>query len=300
MKLVACPDCHAQYDVSSMVPDSDFDCRCGTALVATPPVGVDAPVQRCSSCGAVAIEGADFCAYCGSGIVPVDHVGSLICPECMARNVDDARFCLACGVAFAPSTHESQVSELQCPCCETLMFVREVAGLLVQECAKCRGLWAETDVFESLVQRATTAAIERNAQGGGDGPRLEGGNPFEGVDPFNARIDYRRCPSCDSMMARRNYQKRSGVIVDQCRTHGTWLDADELERIAGFILSGRAADAARIEVQLKEEERRRAARSAMHVASQVRVEAGESLFSTNRSDKSTAESVLGFLISLLD
>ena len=39
-------------------------------------------------------------------------------------------------------------------------------------------------------------------------------------------------------MQRRNFRKSSGVIVDRCREHGTWLDADELEQITGFILSG--------------------------------------------------------------
>ena len=29
-----------------------------------------------------------------------------------------------------------------------------------------------------------------------------------------------------------------GVITDVCHNHGTWLDSDELEQIAGFILSG--------------------------------------------------------------
>ena len=40
-------------------------------------------------------------------------------------------------------------------------------------------------------------------------------------------------------MQRRNFRKASGVIIDRCSAHGTWLDADELEQIAGFILSGR-------------------------------------------------------------
>ena len=39
-------------------------------------------------------------------------------------------------------------------------------------------------------------------------------------------------------MNRRNYRKRSGIIIDVCRSCGTWLDADELEAIAGFILEG--------------------------------------------------------------
>ena len=39
-------------------------------------------------------------------------------------------------------------------------------------------------------------------------------------------------------MLRRNFRKSSGVILDVCGEHGTWLDADELEQITGFILSG--------------------------------------------------------------
>jgi hypothetical protein len=41
-------------------------------------------------------------------------------------------------------------------------------------------------------------------------------------------------------MLRRNFRRASGVILDVCREHGTWLDADEIEEIAGFILSGGA------------------------------------------------------------
>jgi hypothetical protein len=39
-------------------------------------------------------------------------------------------------------------------------------------------------------------------------------------------------------MLRSNYKRSSGVILDECRQHGTWLDADELEQVAGFILAG--------------------------------------------------------------
>jgi Zn-finger nucleic acid-binding protein len=44
-------------------------------------------------------------------------------------------------------------------------------------------------------------------------------------------------------MHRRNFRKSSGVIIDRCTAHGTWLDADELEQIAGFILTGRQPSA---------------------------------------------------------
>ncbi len=39
-------------------------------------------------------------------------------------------------------------------------------------------------------------------------------------------------------MQRRNFGRRSGVIVDWCASHGTWLDAHEMEDIAAFVLEG--------------------------------------------------------------
>ena len=39
-------------------------------------------------------------------------------------------------------------------------------------------------------------------------------------------------------MNRRNYGYASGAIVDFCRAHGIWFDADELPRILDFIEQG--------------------------------------------------------------
>ena len=256
MKLVACPDCHAQYDIAEMVADSAFDCRCGTELKATAPEGADAMVHRCGGCGAVAREGIDDCEYCGAGIVHAVSRGSLICPECYARNLEDARFCLGCGVAFDPRQSPAERSELRCPCCERWMTTREVGGLEIQECPKCHGLWAEENRFEALVDRATAAVRESVKQGESIAPRVDGDNPAK------SSVEYRRCPACDALMRRLNYQKRSGVVIDQCNTHGTWLDAHELERIAGFVLSGRAEQAARMEAAEKTENDREKAREA--------------------------------------
>ena len=40
------------------------------------------------------------------------------------------------------------------------------------------------------------------------------------------------------MMQRKNFGRRSGVVVDWCGSHGTWLDANELEDIADFVAAG--------------------------------------------------------------
>ncbi|HKK52961.1 MAG TPA: zf-TFIIB domain-containing protein [Myxococcota bacterium] len=294
VKLIACPDCHAQYDVSAMALHGHFDCRCGATLEATPPTGTDAPVQRCSACGALAKESSESCDYCGSAIVLLTDRGSLICPECYARNADDARFCLGCGVAFDPQIPRSDAPELRCPCCECWMTPRAVGGIEIQECPKCFGLWAPEDRFDALVDRATKAARERDQPGGSFTPRVDGGNPAR------SQVVYRRCPACDALMARRNFQKRSGVIVDRCHDHGTWLDAHELERIAGFVLSGRASEARRLETSAAAARERAAARAAAARIGSPPLERERvgSVFSTRR-ERSPVETIFDLLSTLL-
>lgn len=63
-------------------------------------------------------------------------------------------------------------------------------------------------------------------------PRVKGSNPA------GQEVAYRKCPECSHFMQRRNFRRSSGVIIDRCKKHGAWLDADELEQITGFVMSG--------------------------------------------------------------
>lgn len=231
MRLIACPHCHAQYDVTH-VAETSFDCRCGERLENRALRAVDSEIHRCGGCGASVPPGAKRCEYCRSAIVRDPRWLSLICPECYARTHPDARFCTACGVAFAPQELGGEAPELDCPACGAALTERRVADARVSECGECGGLWAPGPSFEALVNRAIEARRRGDPERITIEPRVRGSNPAA------QRIQYRRCPECDAYMQRRNFMKSSGVITDVCRTHGTWLDADELEQIAGFILSG--------------------------------------------------------------
>ena len=234
MRLIACTNCHAQYDIADLDVES-FPCRCGTTLENRVHEAVDARVERCGSCGALVPSEADSCGYCGSLITRDDASLSLICPECYARCADDARFCTACGVGFRPEKMPENGRELPCPVCTKLMPPRMVGGFGLNECLECRGLWVPGDHFDQLVARAIEARRNLGSQQLATlDPRLRGANPAA------QRVQYRKCPECDAFMNRRNYRKCSGVIIDDCNHCGTWLDADELEAIAGFILSGDA------------------------------------------------------------
>jgi len=230
VRLVACQNCHTQYDVSD-TPEERFACRCGETVENQHLEPVDTQIHRCGSCGAnVADPQADACTYCGSTIVRDDEQLSLICPECHGRNCEASRFCTACGVGFEPETVKIEGYELPCPVCGCLMPPRAIGGIGINECGSCNGIWAPGERLDHLINRA----IEARRQG----ERLETAPRVKGANPFVQKVAYRKCPECEAFMLRRNFRKASGVIIDKCRKHGTWLDADELEQITGFVLSG--------------------------------------------------------------
>jgi Zn-finger nucleic acid-binding protein len=232
VRLLACSTCHTQYDVTHVIAAA-FPCRCGARLENRPPKAVDAPVCRCGACGALAREAESSCEYCGAALAIDPGRLSLICPECFARTAEDARFCTACGTPFRPEPVLVEGRELPCPACTLLMPPRQFLGLALNECPRCNGLWVPDEHLDELVRAAIDAG--RSA---GSGARAVLAPRVRGSNPAAQRVEYRRCPECDVQMLRRNFRRSSGVIVDECREHGTWLDADELEQIAGFFLSG--------------------------------------------------------------
>jgi Zn-finger nucleic acid-binding protein len=257
VQLVACPVCHSQYDVSQLAA-AQLTCRCGETIENRKLAAVDAVIARCGSCGAQIAPDAPTCAYCDSVVVRDPGKLSLICPECFARNAEQSRFCVACGIAFSPQPLPTEGSELPCPACETRMPPSQVAGIAVNECPGCHGLWVSGGHFDALVKRAAQQREQRGPAA--DGPRVSRGNPLA------RSVQYRRCPECDQFMLRTNYKRSSGVVLDECRVHGTWLDADELEQVAGFILAGGHTS------KMLDEEHASAEREAAAACSRARIE----------------------------
>lgn len=267
MRLIACPDCHTQYDVTE-IADPSVRCRCGVEIENREFEAVEARIYRCGSCSAQIASSATACDYCGSQIIRDEGKLSLICPECFGRNSQDARFCAACGVTFSPQSVTVEGVELPCPCCGCLMSVRELIGIGINECPECNGIWVPDTKIEVLIARAIEAR-ERIYEAGDEPatPRVKGANPTA------QRVQYRKCPVCEAFMLRRNFRKTSGIIIDRCHEHGTWLDADELEEIAGFLLSGgRPGAEAAMKQQAEHDAKQRAALGAFGSEGTYRIE----------------------------
>jgi len=119
----------------------------------------------------------------------------------------------------------------------------------LHECAKCYGLWLGTATFEHICRNAEQKAAA-----------LGSARPVGGPVAI-APVRYVRCPQCNDLMHRLNFAHCSGVIVDVCRAHGTWFDANELHRIVHFIRAG-GLDRSRAKEKLELAEERRRLQSA--------------------------------------
>lgn len=230
--LLACPECHRQWDASGLESGSRFHCDCGELLEVPVAHGREAAVVRCSSCGAPREGAALSCSHCGADFTLADRDLDTICPGCGTRIGAGDRFCHSCGLAILPLGPAGEETRQACPACGPARRLASRTlgeeGLAVAECRRCGGLWIGGEVFRLLEERARH---DESFFGAGEPERDEDGRRTAG--DF-----YRPCPVCATRMHRRNYGRRSGVILDVCPRHGLWFDHGELARVLAWIRSG--------------------------------------------------------------
>lgn len=176
---------------------------------------------RCSACTALVSAGASFCPLCGDPLAAAQAgEAALACPACSGHVMVEWR--------LQPSA-------------------RQPMGHAVHGCRQCGGVWVDRSTLDVMVESASE-------QGAGDG-RAPGVQRRE--LSMQTKVVYRTCTVCGHAMNRRNFARISGVIVDECRVHGTFFDAGELEDVLTFVRSGGLLLARRRETEELARERRR-------------------------------------------
>jgi len=270
-RLAACNDCGRQFDVSDSrdlgnpAPGDTFPCSCGAQVTVPEGRPHDAAVAACSACGAPREGRAAACTYCGSSFTLRELDLDAICPSCYARVSRRGRFCHHCAVPLTAPTGRGGETEHLCPVCpeegaagggpdaarRPLVSRRLGRGTAVPvfECGTCAGLWLDREVFGLLVEQVRS---RRAALDGTDAldtaARPPGAGSAGGAGPSAAREvengwSYRPCAVCGKLMNRRQYAARSRVILDSCKDHGLWFDADELHQVLEWVRQGGATDA---------------------------------------------------------
>lgn len=164
-----------------------------------------------------------------------------------------AKFCSHCG-AKADRKEAGEDKPHPCPRCQSETKAVVIGTTDLRECPRCEGIWADAAALQHIVTDREQQAAVLGVATPLPEPRSV---PLE-------KIRYLPCPVCKMLMHRVNFAKCSNVIVDVCKTHGSWFDKDELRRIIEFIRAGgfertRLNEMAELERQRREVEASRTA-----------------------------------------
>lgn len=258
---VACSRCHLQYDVGGLKKGEKVRCRCGTLFEVSERRSLEARMVHCSSCGGKLRTGVSSCDYCGCEVTRADRNLGPSCPECFANLPVKAKFCGSCGVEIKPAALKATHIGARCPRCEESLARIEVAGGEYTECSACAGIWLEEKAFQEIVDKKDAAALAPffGASGAGGNSASE---PAQ-----EEQVRYLTCPTCGQRMNRKNFAACSGVIIDWCKGHGWWFDANELAKVIGFVREGGLDRARKLDIERQKAElatteaRKRAAQS---------------------------------------
>ena len=197
--------------------------------------------MKCPNCGGDASPDQVRCSWCQGSLATV------ACPSCFATIFVGMKHCPWCGAEVAKAEPVKQTAEL-CPRCQTTMTLVRLGPSELNECRSCGGIWVDRDSFEKICQ-------DREQQEAVLGRPVTEHPPAES-DTKPRRV-YVPCPVCNQLMNRTNFAGCSGIIIDWCKAHGTWLDYSELPQIIAFIRGGGLRKARDREKEILEGESRR-------------------------------------------
>ena len=223
--IVECPRCQSRYDATLNKPGAQIACRCGQAFY-TPKLPKLAKASNCPNCGGAASPDQNQCEYCGV------YLSFARCPSCFSiAPYQGAKFCAECGDSLSQPAKDVKTANKSYPCprCKSHQLSRKKVGdYTVDSCTKCGGVWIDHSVLDKLLAKSNQ---QKSSQA------LLGKAPFKAANLPRHKVSYLSCPECEQIMHRRNFAKRSGVIVDECTAHGIWFDKHELAASIHFVRS---------------------------------------------------------------
>jgi Zn-finger nucleic acid-binding protein len=201
---------------------------------------MQAEALNCPNCGAAVASDSAQCEFCKT------RLKTVACPSCLGVMFVGSKFCGHCVERSVDAETIADDKPGACPRCNVELQSLKIDATTIRECLLCGGFWASVETFENLcADKEQQSAVINYAAAK---PR----------DPGAATpISYIPCPECSQLMNRSNFARSSGVIIDLCKQHGVWFDADELPKIIDFIDQGGLAHSREKEKIALQEERGR-------------------------------------------
>lgn len=175
---------------------------------------------NCPNCGAGALSDSILCDFCQS------RLKTVACSSCYGLMFLGSNHCSHCGKKTLPVESGTKGKRGLCPRCKIELNMLHIGDLALGECQQCGGWWSDAETFENI-------CAEKEIQG-----HVLFFVENKQFPKQTIPINYVPCPDCKNLMNRNNFARSSGVILDICKQHGVWFDAEELPKIIEFIRQG--------------------------------------------------------------
>lgn len=193
------------------------------------------------------------CPHCGAGVAPTSNLcehcqAELLlkaCPRCLSRVFHGHKHCPECGAELGLAASGETDATQPCPRCNKPLRARLVGDIVIDECNACLGLFLDQIAIKRVITDREQARAEALL---GALPKRE----LTGVVKPGQKM-YLKCPTCRVVMNRKQFAAGAGVIVDVCKTHGTYFDVGELPAIIEFVAQGGLEKAARADLERQRE-----------------------------------------------
>lgn len=161
------------------------------------------------------------------------------CKSCAAPLPSNTNRCVYCNVRNDIDLQKSRYSaktihpDRNCPHCKISLHSIQIKGttsIELEHCEHCFGVFFDPGEIQELLENSVSQVFEI------DLPLLKSINR----DRYKKdhAVKYIRCPVCQILMNRVNFAHRSGVVIDQCKKHGIWLDSGEITHLLEWKKAG--------------------------------------------------------------
>ncbi len=118
---------------------------------------------------------------------------------------------------------------LTCPKCNLEMDLVESNGARVSECPSCGGAWVNRAQEKQVLNMKPIVFTHDDFL-----------NFRQTYRPLwrTEKVKYFKCPCCGDLMYRKQFMHGSGIVVDNCRRHGTFFDEGKLQKAREFVERG--------------------------------------------------------------
>ena len=162
------------------------------------------------------------------------------CQSCSAPLPANINLCSYCKVRNDVDLHgkhhysvSSKHSKRICPQCQIPLQTIKLKlkeAFYIERCKSCFGLFFDPGEIETLLESTVSNVFEINVK------LLK--NINKDRYQLKKQFSYVKCPVCSILMNRVNFAHRSGVIIDQCKKHGIWLNNGEITHLMEWQKAG--------------------------------------------------------------